>query len=145
VEAVLAELSELNLPQFYAWCLLELAFLADDPAAVRRRVEQAVALDDGEHLHLAADVAALRAAILDNGHGSAAVLRPQLLARLEAHPVLETSLGYLLLADTAPSADERDVLQRRADARLEQEIAGLGNDTRRSRSTYLARRLPASG
>ena len=144
VEDVLAELAELKLPQFYAWCLLELAFLADDADTVRQRVEQAMALDDGDHLRLAADVAALRAAILDNGHGAAAALRPQLLARAEAHPVLETSLAYLLLADTAPSDDERNALHRRADARLAQEVGDLGDDTQRSRRTYLARRRPTS-
>ncbi len=142
VEAVLEELAQLNIPQFYAWCLLEQALLTGDPALVRERVAQATALDDGAHLRLAAAIAALRGGVLAGANGAATAMRRSLQERLEAGPVLETSLAYLLLAHTAPSAEERHVLLERADARLDQEVGVLGRAATRSRRDYLARRLP---
>ena len=142
VEAVLAELAQLDIPQFYAWCLLELAFLTGDPALVRERVAQASELDDGAHLQLAAAVAALRGGVLAGANGEASAMRRSLQRRLETGPVLETSLAYLLLAHTATSDDERRTQLARADARVGEEVGSLGRRAAKSRRAYLARRLP---
>ncbi len=142
VEAVLAELADLDIPQFYAWCLLELAFLTSDPGRVDERVAEAAELDDGAHLQLAAAAASLRGAVLAGTNGATTALRRSLLQRLDVGPVLETSLAYLLLARSATSAEERGDLLARADARLRDEVGPLGARAVRSRRAYLARRLP---
>jgi hypothetical protein len=142
IEAVLTDLADLDIPQFYAWCLLELAFLTSDPDRVATRVDEAAALDDGPHLQLAAAAAGLRGTVLAGANGATTALRRTLLERLEVGPVLETSLAYLLLAHTAPSAEERGDLLARADARLRDEVGSLGARAVRSRRAYLARRMP---
>jgi len=142
VETVLADLAGLDIPQFYAWCLLELAFLSNDPGLVRERVAEAADLDDGAHLQLAAAAATLRGSVLEGANGAATSLRRSLLERLDVGPVLETSLAYLLLGHTATSAEERGELLARADTRLREEIGSLGARAVRSRRAYLARRMP---
>ena len=142
VEAVLAELAELDIPQFRAWCLLELAFLTSDADLVRERAAEAEDLEDSVHLQLAAAAARLRASVLAGVNGATTSLRRSLRDHLDVGPVLETSLAYLLLAHTATSAGERGDLLARADARLRQEVGALGARAVRSRRAYLARRMP---
>ncbi|MEJ2358201.1 MAG: tetratricopeptide repeat protein [Deinococcales bacterium] len=142
LEGVLDELATLDIPQFYAWCLLELAFLTPDPVAALHRVDEALALDDGEHLRLAASTARLRALRLAGDRGGTASARRDLLQRLDEPPMQETSLAYLLLAVTSEDPEERHTLLGRADVRIAQELGPLALRDADGRRAYLQRRLP---
>ncbi len=145
MEAVLDELAALDYPQFYAWCLLELAFLVPDPEAALRHTDETLTLDDGAHLRMAASAARLRALRLAEDGAGIEAARFDLHQHLTGPAVQETSLAYLLLAVTAGDPDERHHLLGRADVRIAQELGRLAQRDAVGRRAYLERRLPAGG
>jgi len=140
--AVVAELEPLGIPQFLAWCLLELAFLDQDAEAVRARLERAQTLDRGEHLAFAAAVAALRAELLAGDATAIQRARERLASRMNGRVYLETSLAHFLLARSARRPGDREAQLALARQRIEREVGHLGEDGVAGRTAYLRLRLP---
>jgi len=145
VEAVVTELEALDIPQFLAWCLLELAFLGPDPAPARARVDRALALEDGEHLRFAAAAAALRIALLSGEAAEVRRARTELESHMAQHAFLETSLAHLLLARSASRHGEREEQRALAHAQIGREVGDLGGAALAARLAYLERRVPQEG
>jgi len=144
-EAILAEVEALGIPQFLAWCLVELAFLEPDAGVAQARVAHALTLEQGEHLRLAASAAALRAAMLAGDASETRRRRQSLLDHLDGRAYLETSLAHLLLASAAGSRAAREKHEAKAARRIEEEVGRLGPDAAGSRRAYLETRLPPRG
>lgn len=142
IDAVLTELEALNLPQFSAWCHLELAFIGSRPGEAARHVERALALDDSQHLRFAAAVAALSVAVDDGDEPTVRTAWSRLAELIDGDTVMETSQALLLLARTTEDATTCADLLARAQARLAEEVAGLPDDATERRTAYLERRLP---
>lgn len=142
VAAIVADLETLNIPQFLAWCLVELAFLTTDPTTARAHVERALGLEGGEHLTMAAAVATLRAALMTDDAAERRRARAQLVASLNGSTYLETSLAHLLLARSATARDERESHRAEGHRAVAREVGSLGEAARRTRLAYLERRLP---
>lgn len=142
-EAVVGELEALRIPQFLAWCLVELAFLTPDPERARARLERALALERGAHLRLAAETAALRAALLAGEPDEVRRRRRRLRERMQRGAYLETSLAHLLLARSAGRPAGERASMAAARSRVALEVGRLGEAALRGRLAYLERRVPA--
>lgn len=142
---LLDRVEALDIPQFCAWCHLELAVLHPEPGAGEGHVARALALDDGEHLCYAAAAAALAVAL---GSGNADAIERTRLRLLEPPPaaaVGETSYALRLLADSADDPARREAGLLEARERVATEVEGLGDGAAELRWAYLEQRLPTSG
>jgi len=144
-EAILAELEGLDIPQFCAWCHVELAFLSQEPDTARAHLERAVELERGPHFTFAAQAAHLRADLLAGDAAAIKTARTRLADGTNGAVYLESSLAQLLLACSSRSGSERDEHLAEAHGRIRAEVGALGEEAARARLAYLEQRVPEVG
>lgn len=141
-EAILTKLEGLEIPQFCAWCHVELAFLSRDPDAARVHLERAAKLERGPHFTFAAQAARLRVDLLTGDAAAIERARTRLIHDASGALYLESSLAQLLLARAARSDQEREERLAEAHGRIRAEVGALGEEAARTRLAYLEQRVP---